>query len=103
MDHCPFSGGARMATVDVLPRGPLEVGPKTAYLVLDTESVPDGRLLSRVKYREENLAPEEAVVRAQAEARERSPHGSDFLPVSYQYPVAMCVVRVAADFGIQAI
>lgn len=74
---------------------------ETAYLILDTESVPDGDLVSRVKYPGENLAPEEAVRRAQAEARETSSTGKDFLPVTYQIPVAICVLRVGADYTLQ--
>jgi predicted PolB exonuclease-like 3'-5' exonuclease len=73
-------------------------GPTTAYLVLDTESVPDGELLRRVKYSDENLTPEEAIARAQAEARELSNASSDFIPVTFHRPVAVCVVRVADDF-----
>jgi predicted PolB exonuclease-like 3'-5' exonuclease len=98
-----------MTNTDVLikPRGTLSLtaatgapATKTAFLVLDTESVPDGRLLGKVKYGDEPVDDEEAVRRAQAEAREKSPTGSDFLPVTFQYPVAVCVVRVAADFGL---
>jgi len=74
-----------------------------AFLVLDTESVPDGRLLGKVKYAHENLTPEEAVSRAQAEAREQSRTGSDFLPPTFQFPIAVCVIRVAADFSLQRI
>lgn len=74
-----------------------------AYLVIDTESVPDGKLLAMIKYANENLTPEQAVDRAQAEAREASPSGSDFLPVTFQYPVAACVLRVGADYGLQAL
>lgn len=73
------------------------------YLILDTESVPDGKLLAQVKYPGDNLTPEDAVSRAQGEARAKSPTGSDFLPVSFQYPVAVCIIRVAADFSIQAL
>jgi predicted PolB exonuclease-like 3'-5' exonuclease len=80
-----------------------ENGAAPAFLVIDTESVPDGRLLSLVKYAGEDLSPLEAVSRAQAEARERSASGSDFLPVTFQYPIAACVLRVGADYGLQAI
>src|SRR5260370_31640784 len=93
---------------------PIAIGPEPrneatdaasapAYLILDTESVPDGRLMTQTKYRGENLTPEQAIERAQAEARERSRDGSDFLPVSFQYPVAVCVARVAADYRLQSI
>jgi predicted PolB exonuclease-like 3'-5' exonuclease len=77
--------------------------PQTGFLVFDTESVPDGRLLARVKYPRENLTPEEAIARAQAEAREQSPTNSDFLPVTFQVPVAVCVVRAATDFTLQGL
>jgi 3'-5' exonuclease len=72
------------------------------YLILDTESVPDGRLIARVKYPDDCLGDAEAIARAQQEARERS-NGSDFLPVTFQVPVAACIIRIGADFRIQAI
>jgi predicted PolB exonuclease-like 3'-5' exonuclease len=78
-------------------------GPTTAFLVLDTESVPDGLLLSKVKYPDKSLSPEDAIRRAQEEARLQSRDGSDFLPVTFQYPIAVCVLRVGADFGLQAL
>jgi 3'-5' exonuclease len=82
-------------------RPALNAGSRTAFLVVDTESVPDGRLLGQVKYPGECLSPEDAIARAQAEAREASATRSDFVPVSFQCPVAVCVVRVANDFSIQ--
>src|SRR5271167_4809135 len=78
-------------------------GAATAFLILDTESIPDGRLIGRVKYPTYTLTPEAAIERAQAEAREQSRDGSDFLPVTFQIPVAACVVRVARDFTLQAV
>ena len=75
----------------------------TGFLVFDTESVPDGTLLGRVKYPREALPPEEAIARARQEAREASKGGSDFLPVTFQVPVAVCVVRVAVDFTLQRV
>ena len=71
----------------------------TEYLVLDTESIPDGRLLSLVKYPDDDLSPADAVARAQAAAVASS--GSDFLPVTFQIPVAACVLQVGADFAPQ--
>ncbi|MGE3803227.1 MAG: 3'-5' exonuclease [Gemmataceae bacterium] len=73
----------------------------TAYLVLDTESVPDGRLINLVKFAGQQLMPHHAVSKFQEEQRERT--GSDFLPVSFQYPVSVCVARVAADFSLLAV
>src|SRR4051812_83770 len=73
------------------------------FLILDTESVPDGRLISKIKYPGDNLPPEEAIRRAQDEARDRSYTGSDFLPVSFHFPVAVCILRVGLDYGLQAL
>lgn len=78
-----------------------DTGTRTAYLVIDTESVPDGRLLSAVKYAGTNLTPEAAVERARDESREFSRDGSDFLPVSFQVPVGVCVLRAGPDFALQ--
>src|SRR5262249_164804 len=75
----------------------------TAYLVLDTESIPDGKLLAKVKYAGEELSPDDAIARAQAEARESSRNNSDFLPVSFQVPVAICIIRVGLDYRLQNI
>ncbi len=78
-------------------------GSTPAFLILDTESVPDGKLLAKVRHADETLTPEEAVRRAQAEARDRSATGSDFLPVSFHYPVAACILRAGPDFGLQGL
>lgn len=82
---------------------PEAAAAKPAYLVMDTESVPDGRLVGLIKYPADNLGPEEAIARFQAETRERSATGSDFLPVTFQYPVAICVLRVGGDWRLQKI
>lgn len=79
----------------------MEPAARPAFLVLDTESVPDGKLLAKVRYPGDELTPEQAVIRAQDEAREASQKGSDFLPVSFQIPVAACVLRVGADYELQ--
>lgn len=89
-----------MRATDTHQRAPADVAPP-AYLILDTESIPDGKLLARVKYPHEEMTPEEAVRRAQAEARDRSHNGSDFLPVTFQIPVAACILRVGGDFSLQ--
>jgi 3'-5' exonuclease len=80
-----------------------EASASTAFLVFDTESVPDGHLLAKVKYPGENLTPEAAIEKARQEAREEAKNGSDFIPVTYQIPVAVCVLRVGADFLPQAL
>jgi 3'-5' exonuclease len=85
------------------PQVAAEQGVQLAYLIMDTESVPDGKLVAAVKYPKDHLTPEEAVRRAQETAREQSFNGSDFLPVTFQFPVAVCMLRVGADFTLQKI
>lgn len=96
-----------MAVANLSPRTPPatpapDASTRTAFLVVDTESVPDGRLLSQVKYNGE-LPPDEAIERARKEQAETSWNKSDFIPVSFHYPVGVCVLRVGADLGLQAI
>src|SRR5947207_12890318 len=69
-----------------------------AYFIFDTESIPDGQLLGRVKYPDQGLLPAEAIARAQTQAREKSRDQSDFLPVSFQFPIAVAVARVDQSF-----
>lgn len=92
-------------TADTLPRlappPTADTGTRTAFLVVDTESVPDGDLLARVKYPGEGLTPAQAVERAGREQAETSWNKSDFIPVSFHLPVAICVIRVGSDFAIQ--
>jgi predicted PolB exonuclease-like 3'-5' exonuclease len=77
--------------------------PPPAFLVFDTESVPDGRLLSLVNHPQGGVSPEEAVERARESSRQLSAKGSDFVPVTFQYPVAVCVLRVGADYRLQGL
>ena len=73
----------------------------TAFLVFDCESIPDGTLLARTRYPNEGLSPEEAVARAQAD--QQAARGNDFIPVSYQVPVSLCVARVDRHFRLHSI
>jgi predicted PolB exonuclease-like 3'-5' exonuclease len=75
-----------------------EGSARTAYLILDTETIPDGELLAAVKY--PGKTPDEAIELAQKDAL--AANGSDFLPVVFQLPVAACVLRVGADFHLQS-
>jgi 3'-5' exonuclease len=94
-----------MGPVETLMRTPpgfrTEAAQRTAFLILDTESVPDGQLISDVKYPGLGLSPTQAIERAQQEAREA--RGSDFLPVSFQIPIAVAVLRVGSDFTLQSV
>src|SRR5205823_4210728 len=103
----PRPEGTRMVSSHTLPASSATrvapTPPVSAYLVFDTESVPDGQLLSLVKYPEQDVTPVDAIERAREEARRQSSRGSDFIPVAFQYPVATCVLRAGADFTLQAI
>ena len=87
----------RMATIAMT-----EQVAETAFLIFDTESVPDGELLSAVKYPGEQLSAAQSIERAQIEAIERSWKGSDFLPVTFHIPVSVCVLRAKKDLSLLA-
>lgn len=70
-----------------------------SYLVFDTESVADAPLVARLRYAGRSMAPEEAVRRYRQELLQR--YESDFIPYTYQIPVAVAVAKVSADFHLQ--
>lgn len=66
------------------------------YLVFDTESVADGELVAKLRYPGEKLKPKEAVDRYRAELMEK--HDSDFIPYTFQVPIAVAVAKIASDY-----
>ena len=70
------------------------------YLVFDVESVPDARLIKKVKYPEESFDEASAVRKYQEEILEGSSGTTDFIPVTFQYPIAVCIAKVAEDFSL---
>jgi predicted PolB exonuclease-like 3'-5' exonuclease len=79
---------------------------RTAFLIVDTETIPDGSLVAAVKYPGEEMTPEAAIERAKQDARDNSKNSlrnPDFLPVTFQIPVAASVLRVGSDFTLQAL
>ncbi len=66
------------------------------YMVFDVESVADPELVARLRYPGEAISPDEAVRRYRAELLAK--YDSDFIPYSYQIPVALVVAKVTADF-----
>lgn len=92
-----------MSSTQVEHRSGTDTATRTAFLVVDCESIPDGKLLNIVKYGAQGLTDEQAIEKAREEARQNSNTGSDFIPVTFQIPVAVCVVRVATDFSLQAV
>ncbi len=92
-----------MTETETIAKSESEHREQLGYLIFDSESIPDGRLLREVKYRGEPLTEPEAIERAQKEAREQSWTGSDFLPASFQIPISICIARVGVDFSLLSI
>lgn len=71
------------------------------YLVFDTESVADGRLVSLIRYPEEGLQPEAAITRYRAELLAK--YESEFIPYTFQIPVSVAIGKVNADFELMEV
>lgn len=71
------------------------------YLVFDTESVADAELVNKLRYAGQGLSPAEAVRRYRDELMEK--YESDFIPYSFQVPIAVVVGKVTADFHLEDI
>ncbi len=63
------------------------------FLIFDVESIPDGNFLSRCKYPADGLSAVKAIQRAEHEAKADSNGRSDFIPLTYQIPVACAIAR----------
>jgi predicted PolB exonuclease-like 3'-5' exonuclease len=70
------------------------------YLVFDVESVPDGALIKKVRYPSEIISEDEAIQLFMKEISDSTGGVSEFIPVTFQYPVAICVAKVRADFSL---
>ena len=71
-------------------------GSSVRYLVFDVESVADATLVGKLRYPGESLSGDEAVQRYRGELMEK--HDSDFIPYTFQSPIAVVVAKVAPDF-----
>src|SRR5687768_3311127 len=70
--------------------------PTVRYLVFDIESVADGELVSRLRYPADSLSPADAVRRYRDELLAK--YETDFIPYTFQVPIAVVVAKVAGDF-----
>ncbi len=70
--------------------------PGVRYLVFDIESAADGQLVNRLRYGDEEDDGAAAVRRYRDELLER--YENDFIPYTFQFPVAIAVAKVAADY-----
>lgn len=70
------------------------------YLVFDIESAPDARLINMVKYPGEGLSETDAVKKFQSEILDATDGNSEFIPVTFQFPLSVCVAKVADDYSL---
>jgi 3'-5' exonuclease len=70
--------------------------PAIRYLVFDTESVADAPLVAKLRYGGQSLEPQEAVRRYRAELMAK--YESDFIPYTFQIPVATAIAKITEDF-----
>lgn len=68
------------------------------YLLFDVESVADGELISKTRYPQLGLSTEQAIHRFRQELLVAS--GKDFIPYTYQIPVAIVIAKLRADLSL---
>ncbi|MFW6366585.1 MAG: 3'-5' exonuclease [Spirochaetota bacterium] len=73
------------------------------YLVFDVESVPDGKLIKLIKYPDDEITEDEAVVRFQNEILEITDGKSNFIPPTFQYPICVVIAKVDEKFELKEI
>jgi 3'-5' exonuclease len=92
-----------MSPGDVLRENiPGESNHGLTYLIVDTESIPDGELIKQVKYPSRpELTAFEAIEEFREELRNNTFNNSDFIPVTFQLPIAIAVIRLDSRLCIQ--
>ena len=68
------------------------------YIVFDIESIPDSRLIKEVKYPNQDIDETTAVRKFQEEVLNNSGGTTFFIPVTFQYPISICIAKVSEDF-----
>ena len=68
---------------------------KIRYLLFDVESVADGQLIAGTRYPDSQRASEAAIRRFRQELLLSG--GKDFIPYTYQFPVAIVVAKLRED------
>jgi predicted PolB exonuclease-like 3'-5' exonuclease len=77
---------------------------RPAYLVMDIETVVDGRLVQRVRYPDEpGLSPEAAIARYREQLLTASGGKSDFIPHTFHLPVSIAIAKVGDDLALQEV
>lgn len=70
------------------------------YLVFDIESVPDAKLIKMAKYPDLDIDEKTAVIKFQEEILNNSGGTTFFIPVTFQYPISICMAKVRGDFSL---
>ncbi|MFM2090594.1 MAG: hypothetical protein RLZZ127_1083 [Planctomycetota bacterium] len=74
---------------------------EVAFLVVDIETVADGRLVQEVRFPDEpGLTPAEAVAKYRQQLLAQSNGRSDFVPHTFQIPVSIAVAKVGRDLSL---
>ena len=73
---------------------------KVKYIVFDIESIPDSKLIKMVKYPDQDINELDAVRKFQEEILTNSGGATFFIPVTFQYPISICIATVAEDFNL---
>lgn len=68
------------------------------YLLFDVESVADGQLIASTRYPGKNYTADEAILRFRQELLLSS--GRDFIPYTFQIPVAIVIAKLRADYSL---
>ncbi len=72
----------------------------TKYLVFDVESVPDGRLIKKVRYPDQDIDEGRAIELFREELVAQGIQNG-FIPATFQYPVAVAVGKVRDDYTLE--
>ena len=70
------------------------------YYVFDIESIPDAKLIKKVKYPDLDIDEKTAVNKFQEEILTNTGGSTFFIPVTFQYPISICVAMLAQDFSL---
>ncbi len=74
---------------------------KPSYLVMDIETVVDGRLVQRVRFPDKpELTAAQAVAAYREDLLAKSDGRTDFVPHTFHVPVSVAIAKVAADFSL---
>jgi 3'-5' exonuclease len=75
-----------------------EARQSVRYLVFDCEAIADGALVSRIRYPDETLTPQQATRKYRDEVLAERGDGKDILPVTFMLPAAVAVAKVDAKY-----